>query len=520
MRKFILFVANLAFSLALQAQDLILKTDGSKVLAKVLEIGISEVKYHRFDNLSGPVYSLPKSEISKIIYEDDSQDVFEKPANTSALPATAADLLPASRQYKVLDYYNENGVSGIVVKVADDGRYGLMMSLEITTEYWCTNKNLWNSATNAFSQDDGEKNMTAIEEFVNSGKAKWKDFPIFEWARNMGNGWYIPASDELQDILVTLNGGAVDYDYQKFIELNYAFLQYRGHAIFDGVNHVIKRMASSTESANDKAYMVAPWAESFRAAVNLKEGKGLKIKAAEQHKKWIGGTIGNGTRAVHKFTVAQSAFEQEPTYRLLDYYNENGVSGIVVKVTDGGRHGLLMSLGATYEPWCTNDKLKNATSAFSQDDGEKNMEAIAALVNSGKAKWMDFPLFLWARQRGDGWYIPASDELQEALVNINGGSIDFSYPNFESFTYLLARYNGVTIWMEGGKSQYPRFSMMYSSTDAAQGRAYVVGAFAETLGKSVNSSKTGTGLQIKATEQSKKMFGGDLAFASRAVHKF
>jgi hypothetical protein len=231
--------------------------------------------------------------------------------------------------------------------------------------------------------------------------------------------------------------------------------------------------------------------------------------------------------------VAQGAFAQETAnslppaskqYAVLDYYNENGVSGIVVKITDDGWHGLVMSVNATTEPWCANKKLNSATNALSKDDGAKNMEAITQLVNSGKAKWKDFPIFEWARNMGNGWYIPASNELQEILVSINDGSIDVSHSNFFKLEAVLMQYKGHTIWLSGsGPSnryvplKYPSFLTMYSSTEAAQGEAYAALLGTDTY----ENMKNGVGFQIKVSEKSKyKTLGGDAHLATRAVRKF
>jgi len=77
MKKFIMFffatflVANCLFS-----QDIITKKSGEDIQAKVLEVTTTEVKYKKFDNLNGPVFSILKSELLLIRYENGSKDVF------------------------------------------------------------------------------------------------------------------------------------------------------------------------------------------------------------------------------------------------------------------------------------------------------------------------------------------------------------------------------------------------------------------------------------------------------------
>ena len=58
------------------AQDVIVKKDGSTILSKVIEIGTSEVKYKKFSNQNGPTYSISKSEIQAINYENGEKEDF------------------------------------------------------------------------------------------------------------------------------------------------------------------------------------------------------------------------------------------------------------------------------------------------------------------------------------------------------------------------------------------------------------------------------------------------------------
>ena len=66
-------VANLLFS-----QDVLTKKSGDDIKAKVLEVTTTEVKYKKFDNLNGPVFSILKSELLIIRYENGSKDVFNE----------------------------------------------------------------------------------------------------------------------------------------------------------------------------------------------------------------------------------------------------------------------------------------------------------------------------------------------------------------------------------------------------------------------------------------------------------
>jgi len=63
--------------------DEIILRDGSIISAKVTEIGVSEIKYKKCDNESGPVYSVLKSEVFMVKYPNGSTDVFGTPNSTA-----------------------------------------------------------------------------------------------------------------------------------------------------------------------------------------------------------------------------------------------------------------------------------------------------------------------------------------------------------------------------------------------------------------------------------------------------
>jgi hypothetical protein len=71
--------------------------------------------------------------------------------------------------------------------------------------------------------------------------------------------------------------------------------------------------------------------------------------------------------------------------------------------------------------------------------------------------------------------------------------------------------------------KYPNFRMMYSSTEAPKGKAYVLSPWVDSVGASVKFLNTGVGATIKAAAQPKHMAGNNAKHpycASRAFHKF
>lgn len=79
MKNLLVFLFLLC-SASVSAQDVIVKKDGSTILSKVIEIGTSEVKYKKYTNQNGPTYSISKSEIQTINYENGEREDFSQSA--------------------------------------------------------------------------------------------------------------------------------------------------------------------------------------------------------------------------------------------------------------------------------------------------------------------------------------------------------------------------------------------------------------------------------------------------------
>ncbi len=106
-----------------------------------------------------------------------------------------------------------------------------------------------------------------------------------------------------------------------------------------------------------------------------------------------------------------------------DIYSRDGITGIVVVTTDGGRHGVIMSLDEACLAWCSLPRRElKATGATDLQDGEKNMQALGAFISANSLSWSDFPAFDWCRSKGAGWYLPSINEVWLLGTIYNGGS--------------------------------------------------------------------------------------------------
>lgn len=84
---FLFAITTMGFS-----QDNIIMINGDEIKSKVVEIDEGKVKYKKFENLSGPTYVVPISEVLMIRYENGEKDIF----NTS-------------KQEEVVEPENNNG---------------------------------------------------------------------------------------------------------------------------------------------------------------------------------------------------------------------------------------------------------------------------------------------------------------------------------------------------------------------------------------------------------------------------
>ena len=103
--------------------------------------------------------------------------------------------------FQVGDYYNVNGKEGVVFEVDTSGRHGKIINMAVPkiSRQWTSNDNENVRWIKASSKTDGLANMKAVQQQPN-----WhKKYPAFAWCADLGEGWYLPAIEELK--VFTLN---------------------------------------------------------------------------------------------------------------------------------------------------------------------------------------------------------------------------------------------------------------------------------------------------------------------------
>ena len=191
---------------------------------------------------------------------------------------------------------------------------------------------------------------------------------------------------------------------------------------------------------------LVPWLkisqEKNQLKVSVEENESVNVREA-----FIG--INANEKQEYLWVIQERDGRQtQAPYKIGDFYNENGVVGMVYKINDSGMHGMITSLKNTSTVWAVSGTLTNA---LDQNDGMNNTDVIKQLTD-----WESrYPAFKWCddlnRNGVSGWYLPSINELKELYAGFCG--LD-EYPGYEaeaSVRYGDARYNfEATLRKKGG----------------------------------------------------------------------
>lgn len=105
-----------------QEGDIIVKRDGEKIHCKVLEIGLTEIKYRKRDNPDGPIYGIFKTDVQMIEYENGTKNIFDAEGklvenNVPTLSKAAyfqQGMIDASKNYRG---YKEAGTATLAASI-------------------------------------------------------------------------------------------------------------------------------------------------------------------------------------------------------------------------------------------------------------------------------------------------------------------------------------------------------------------------------------------------------------------
>ena len=117
------------------------------------------------------------------------------------------------------------------------------------------------------------------------------------------------------------------------------------------------------------------------------------------------------TKEVHKnktLDYQHNDKKEEKIYKIGDLYSKMGQKGIVVSVSEDGKHGKIISLQQDCQIWSSK---KRCYTADNYNHGIVNLKAIPANA--------DVPAIDWCILQGNGWYLPATNEMKVVYENID-----------------------------------------------------------------------------------------------------
>lgn len=130
------------YACSLHAQDTIRFTSGNAIPVKVDEIGATEIKYNRWDNITGPIYRVNKNEVRYIRYVNGMVDTFavvkpkeetfanETPAYVNTLPQQPAfEQIIIIKKKLFYDHHalNDKALMSVIRKHPEQGVQNLML---------------------------------------------------------------------------------------------------------------------------------------------------------------------------------------------------------------------------------------------------------------------------------------------------------------------------------------------------------------------------------------------------------
>ncbi|MBQ8773071.1 MAG: DUF1566 domain-containing protein [Muribaculaceae bacterium] len=293
--------------------------------------------------------------------------------------------------YKVGDYYNDGKKTGFVFYVDETGRSGKIISLQQTELPW------YQAAKRDKPQKMGLENeklglINLVKLRHNEG---WHEkFPAFAWCADLGEGWYLPSVGEWQEIS------------RQSKVLNNAMIT------FPGAHDIAGIYWSSNE---DSTHEQRAWsATHYGGSASMQKTDVNKVRAVANFKLDVNAATNTPAQKVnrtHKRTTATQTATTK-TYKVGDYYNDGTKEGVVFWVDATGKHGKIVSLTQECLSWCTEAQYYRdiTVGAILRADGKANTDKVMA-----RADRAEYPAFVWCRNKGKDWYLPAVEELKLLL---------------------------------------------------------------------------------------------------------
>ena len=177
-----------------------------------------------------------------------------------------------AKEYKVGDYYEENGNKGIVFAIETD----------VYETTWCYVFSLdeadlqWSKINVDCGYNHGGTGQWMTEDLFNPkyGNQNIDDYPAFKWCIEHGEGWFMPSTKELQWIWTLISGGTHKFDSDSVKAYNKLLVE-KGGMPFNETYYM-----SSNENSTDMMEVVAFMEDSIVCLEPYKTSTNFTVRAA------------------------------------------------------------------------------------------------------------------------------------------------------------------------------------------------------------------------------------------------
>ena len=123
MKKLFFFYVLFLVSLVAKSQDIIIKKNGDEIKAKVLEIAVNEIKYKRYDFQDGPVYTIAKTDVILVRYENGMNEIINTSGNNSNATNNYQPATPQQQYTQVEPEKTSTKIEYVFGSYSQGGRY-------------------------------------------------------------------------------------------------------------------------------------------------------------------------------------------------------------------------------------------------------------------------------------------------------------------------------------------------------------------------------------------------------------
>lgn len=174
------------------------------------------------------------------------------------------------------------------------------------------------------------------------------------------------------------------------------------------------------------------------------------------------------TTTPKKTTTAKPTASATKTYKVGDYYADDTTKGFVFQVSEDGLSGKIISLKQADLPWYQGPQKEKPRKMGLENEKFGLLNLVKLRHNEG---WHEhFPAFAWCADLGNGWYLPATGELEEIAKQskvLNEAMLRFPGAHGLSGVYWASNEDGLheeRAWATphyGGTSSMPKSNVQH-----------------------------------------------------------